>query len=302
MYKGPWIYVHKPGPSIERTSKGLPAVTKIHDDDVAREMGFKAGIVGGLTLERVIAPAIDATFGHHWYEGGIYRARHKTPTYEGEVRVVWEEVEPGPDDARKIRFWVENREGEQSAPGWAALAQRGKKPVPPWEREAYPPAPTSDVDVLPDMKIGASPRTFAATWTLEESERPVEGMGERNWWHRIASPWGGPIVAGYQMAAVNYKGMNRTPSSTPGVQPARPSRFRTSMDGGHDIVIYRPMFLDQTYRVTTRLCHRWQSTKAVFMVNEYVIETQDGEPVAIVHAHPVHLIKDLQPVPQASGT
>ena len=89
MYTGPWVKVHKPPSSRERIEQGIPPVTRIHDDDAARELGFREGIVGGLTLLSVTTSALDASFSHTWYEGGTYSVRHRSPTYEGEVNVVW---------------------------------------------------------------------------------------------------------------------------------------------------------------------------------------------------------------------
>lgn len=83
----------------------------------------------------VATPAIFASFRHEWYENGTYSVRYVRPVYAGdEIRVVWEEVEPDFGDSRKISFWLEKRDGEQTTFGWAALGEAGTKLMPPWER------------------------------------------------------------------------------------------------------------------------------------------------------------------------
>src|ERR1700759_1801068 len=119
-YSGPWVMVHKPASSHDRIAQGLKPRPVMHDDDSARAAGFKAGIVGGLTLASVTPGAIPARLGQRWFEGGVYSVRHRNVSYEGEVRVVWEPVTPDAADSQKIGFHLETREGGTSTFGWAA--------------------------------------------------------------------------------------------------------------------------------------------------------------------------------------
>lgn len=291
MYAGSWVRVKKPPPSTTRTAQNLPAVTLIHDDDVAQALGYKAGFVGGLTLVGVTVGAIDASFGHLWYENGIYSVRHKTPVYEGEVRVIWEEALPDPEDERKITFWLEDREGVRSTPGWAAVGKPGKKPIPPWQR--HPSQTTEPVadDVVPEMRVGSHRPTFEARVPREEAIKRLNELDNQNWWYRVASPWGDPIISPTEIGLTIYQGLRQHP---PG--EIRPSRLRTPMDAGMDLVTYQPLFTDRAYRVKSWLCEKWQTERSLFFCYEYSFADDSGNNVAVMRCYSAHLIQDLKPV------
>lgn len=289
MYTGPWVKVHKPPSSSERTRQGVPPVTRIHDDDAAQALGFREGIVGGLTLVSVTTGAIAASLGDSWYQGGLYSVRHRNPVYQGDVRVIWEESPPDAVDVKKIDFYLEDREGTTSTHGWASVTQPESKPLPPWQRNPVTHTSTGQ-DALPEMTIG-SPRTpFQAIVNRQDAIERLDRISDFNWWHRIASPWGDPILTPFDVAYMLYQGLRGTPSDS-----ARSPRLRTPMDAGTDLVIYRPLFVDQRYTLKPFLCDKWQTPRSVFFCTEYSYEDENGELVAAMQAYSVHLIHDLAP-------
>ena len=288
MYTGRWVRVHKPPSSTERIKQGVQPVTRIHDDDAAQALGFREGIVGGLTLASVTTGAIAASLGHAWYEGGTYSVRHRNPVYEGDIRVLWEESHPEPGDAKRIDFHLEDREGNTSTYGWASIAQPGRKPLPPWER--YPASHASvGEDCLPEMKVGPARPPFEAIVTRQEAVDRLDRISDFNWWYRIASPWGDPILTPFEIAYMLYQGL-RMPAET-----TRSSRLRTSMDAGTDMVVYHPLFVDRKYTVKSWLCDKWQTTRSVFFCTEYSYEDENGKLVAMMRSYSAHLIRDLAP-------
>ena len=292
MYTGPWIYVHKVESFLVGTPSDSPPITLIHEDEPAKRLGFRAGIVGGLVLEGILFPVIDSAFGHLWYEGGTYSVRHKTPAYEGEVRAVWEEAEHTLGDARSIKFWLENKAGEKSTHGWASLSKSGKKLIPPWERQSFPTLPTTDEDLIPEFQMGSSRLPFQVCYTIDEMIKRHDRFQGCNWWHRVASPWGQPITTGFEIVSVAYKDTNYELNY---LKSPTMARLRTPMDAGHDMVIYRPMFLGQTYNVSCVLRHKWQTERSVFFVHEYTIKDQNESNIALMRTYVAHLIKDLKP-------
>jgi len=288
MYIGPWVRVIKPPEFMLRTPDGRIRGTQVHDDEPAQNVGFRAGIVGGMTMLEVTAGAVESSFGDKWYEGGIYSVRHKTPVYEGDVRVTWEEVEPDQCDARKITFYVEDRQGMKSTYGWASLSKHGQELVPPWERfPAHSNHPVID-DALPEMQVGTVELDCKACFSEDDITLYREFLcSESTWWHSIASPWGKPILSPGQLTVKLWELITDLVKRTP--------RLRTVMDAGTDIVVYGPMFIGQMYRIRIRIIDKWQTKNTVFWTDEYTIDDDSGKRLALLHWPQAHFIRDLKP-------
>ena len=55
----------------------------IHDDDKAREMGYRGGFVPGVTVLGYMTRLMAETFGADFYAGSTFRGRLRRPVYEG---------------------------------------------------------------------------------------------------------------------------------------------------------------------------------------------------------------------------
>jgi hypothetical protein len=287
MYVGPWIMVRKPPSSQERIAQGVKPRTLIHDDEAARAMGYKAGIVGGLTLLSVTAGTIPASLGQSWFDGGVFSVRHKSVNYEGEFRAIWEPVTPDSHDSRKIAFHLENREGSLSTYGWASITKTGSKPLPPWERNPVP-----RLKGLPD----ASPETVVGV-TREPFELIINQQDvmekDQNWWYHYASPWGDPIFSPLDFASVFYHGRRINPAF---VEPKGPTQVRAGMDAGTDIVVYEPAFLGHTYIINTKVADKWQTEKTTFVSTEYSFtDKKTGKLVAVSRNYGARVIREPKP-------
>ncbi len=289
MYRGPFVFVQKPRETEERVDKSIPPVTLIHDTEAAKALGFKGGFVGGLTLLNAEIPAIDASLGHLWFDGGTLSVRNRTPVYESELRVVWEEVAPGAGEARRISYHLENREGEETNHGWAALPKPGEKPVPPWERN---PVKYNSIgeDVLPELVVGIARKPFTMNVALKDTVARMDELKQYTWWYRYASPWGPPILNAFEICFALYQGVPQHPSN-----PLRSPRLITSMDAGTDLIVYEPLFADRNYIMKARLVDKWQTEKTVFFVTHYDYEDEKGKLVAQMRANSAHLIRALAP-------
>ena len=290
MYTGPWVRVRRPEESTERIAKGYMPSTLIHDDEEAKKYGFKGGFVGGTTLDAVALESISASFGHLWYNGGVYSIRHRQPTYEGEVRVLWEKTTPEPVDACKITFHLKTTDGSTATPGWAAITKPGKKPVPPWER--HPEKHTSvGKDVLPDIHIGLAREPFEVNVTTDEAVDQLDRAGNTNWWFRIASPWGDPILVPPIVRDMMYQGFILNEPN-----PIRSPHLRIPMDAGTDFVMYEPMFVGLKYVMKAHIFDKWQTERTVFFITEYALEDNQNRLMALFHTYSAHIIKDLAPL------
>ncbi len=279
--EGPWIEAPK---TPESTSRPGPTVTLIHDDEVARSLGFKGGFVGGPVLMGVATPAIFASFGHEWYENGTYSVRWVRPVYAGdEIRVAWEEVKPDSGDSRKISFRLEKRDGEQTTFGWASIGEAGSELKPPWERGTATPAQSAD-DLAPELHVGDKQPPFEFCLSREDQIARLDKIRELDWWYRSVSPWGPPILHPSELGTLVLTGARQR------TEP-RPSRLpRTPMYAGFDVVFEGPMFVDRTYRSEPHLCDKGRTERSMFTVTEHRISDDRGKVVAIARGKGRYLL------------
>jgi acyl dehydratase len=118
---------------------------KIHDDAVAKQYGFRGGLVPGVTSYGYLAEAVLRERGERFLTGGALAVRFGSPVYEGErVTAV---VDPaGPMTLR-------NDSGEECVTGHVGAAEPDARPAP-----ASAP--------LPDHRPGADEHNLAVGTTL----------------------------------------------------------------------------------------------------------------------------------------
>lgn len=272
--EGPWIQMQKTPESSEIRREG-PVVTLIHDDATTRKLGFAGGFVGGPNLEGVMAAAIPASFGHLWHEGGVHSVKIFSPVFAGEkVRVVWEESAPDPGDKRKIQYSLEKEDGGRVATGWAAIGNTNEL-VAPWERGPARMSEPED-DVLPDTQIGDRLPPLDVTLEEERITSSMDRVQDTSWWYRIASPYGKPLLAPYLFGSMVLRYVVESSLD----QRRNDDAVPLWMYAGLDVIVCRPVFVNQTYRLEGRVCDKGRSSRAVWVTRECDIDDKDGVRVA----------------------
>src|SRR5437867_9559712 len=76
---------------------------KIHDDAVARQYGFRGGLVPGATVYAYMTRPLLAAFGREWMERGTGSVRFLRPIYEGEEIALLASVQHADPAALEIR-------------------------------------------------------------------------------------------------------------------------------------------------------------------------------------------------------
>ena len=117
---------------------------KIHDDAVARQYGFRGGLVPGVTVYAYMTRPVAERWGRPWVERGVMKARLLAPVYEGQELAV-------EFDGDRLAATTEDG---LIATGTAALPDEGS-PVPPGIAD-HPTAP------LPAARPAASAESLGA--------------------------------------------------------------------------------------------------------------------------------------------
>lgn len=71
--------------SLVAFNTATASANKIHDDDVARRLGFRGGLVPGVDVYAYLTQPPVAAWGQAWLDRGTMRARFQQPVYDGDT-------------------------------------------------------------------------------------------------------------------------------------------------------------------------------------------------------------------------
>ncbi|HLG00677.1 MAG TPA: MaoC family dehydratase [Acidimicrobiia bacterium] len=110
---------------------------RIHRDDVARDFGFRGGLVPGITTYAYMSRVPAERWGEQWLDSGSMSAKFIAPVYDGDDLVISARTE-----SSGLVLEVANQDGVVCAVGTATLdSRRGDAPDP----QDYLVAPLPDV-------------------------------------------------------------------------------------------------------------------------------------------------------------
>ena len=115
----------------------------VHDDEFARRLGFRGGLVPGAAVYGYMAVLPDQRWGAAWRAGGTMSARFVKPFYDGEEVTV-----TASGDADALDLEARNPEGEVCATGRATVSAGGAPP----EADRYP-APEPPAERRPPLEV-----------------------------------------------------------------------------------------------------------------------------------------------------
>src|SRR5690348_9277495 len=107
----PPIVANTPLPALRILAQNSAANFKgsIHDDEKAREMGYKGGFVPGVTVLGYRSRLMHESFGADWLAGSEFSGRLRRPVYEGATVTVEGTVIEAPSESNGNRVQVELR-------------------------------------------------------------------------------------------------------------------------------------------------------------------------------------------------
>ena len=173
------------------------SANKIHDDTVAKDLGFKGGLVPGVDVLAYLTHLPAANWGRAWLEGGAVTGRLERPVYDGDtVEVIAEPLDDGAaldltlfdPEGLGCAVGVALREAPDAAPALDAIPRAAVRAEPP---KASPEAFASFPDgVLGTLEYGFHAEA-AETYLAEIKETlPLyreEGLAHPGWLLRMAN-------------------------------------------------------------------------------------------------------------------
>jgi hypothetical protein len=165
------VTAHMPEDAVEN---------KIHEDGLARELGFRGGLVPGVTVYAWMTHPVVAALGREWLERGTFAARFARPVYFEEPVAIEARVAARDAEGIAIETRALNAAGETCATATMALGPAPVSPVP--DLAAYPAAP------LPAERPPVSREWLASRTVLGTPELALDGAAARAFLDRVSEP------------------------------------------------------------------------------------------------------------------
>jgi acyl dehydratase len=179
------------------------STNKIHDDEVARGLGFSGGLVPGVDVFAYLTHLPAANWGRAWLDGGALSARFHTPVYDGDrVEVIAEPI-AGASTEDALDLTLFDSKGVGCAVGVALRVAPDPAPavdaIPEAERRAaedLPPASPEAFAAFPDGVLGTLEYRFhvgeVADRYLDDVRETLplyrdEGLAHPGWLLRMAN-------------------------------------------------------------------------------------------------------------------
>ena len=137
------------------------SANKIHDDAVARSLGFRGGLVPGVDVFAYLCHLPAKRWGRPWLEHGTITARFASPVYDGDVVEVAGASRA--DDPDALELTLRDPSGDSCAVARATLSGA---PAPLPDVDAWPAAdppadpPPANADTLTGAPLGRIEATF----------------------------------------------------------------------------------------------------------------------------------------------
>lgn len=227
----------------------------IHNDAVARTLGFRGGTVAGSIHFEQFAPLMLKVFGTEWFETGNLSLYFKNATTDSEsVRAYSKEVSGDKKDGQ-VETWMKRDDGLLVVDGSASIGHP-KEPSAIKKRMAKVP-PAKELRMLKDLKPGKKSERKKVSVTLDQNKERLPVMTEVLDWYTGESPWGGPIASPtLAIGALFQSGGGLSPQGVAG---------SVGLFGGIELAMHKgPVYLEHDYEQQAEILHVSESPKTEY--------------------------------------
>ena len=228
----------------------------IHDEDEARKLGFRGGLVAGSIHMEQLAPLLVRAFGDAWLERGTISLYFLTPTLHGEeVRAVIAAPPDSVEDAQ-MEAWMEKPDGTRICEGTASLGSPGEpSALHARKLDKHPPG---ELRILDGATAGDSFRVVDTSVPHEQLDARLKVITEPMHYYIDDARWGGRVPT--------------TPNQVNAlIEPANAylREMRTGAIGLYGAIELRnvngPMLVDTPYRAGGTLLHAGDTPKTEYL-------------------------------------
>ena len=194
-----------PSATVVAHNPSTASDNKIHDDAVARQYGFRGGLVPGVVVWAYTTIPLNAALGESWLSNGEATITFVNPAYDGEQVTARATVSDVAEDegVRRVTFDVrcENADGQRCSTGSAsASAAPTAAPPTPLALPDFLDVPPSVVpDPRPELLLETAPigqvlSPLTLPTTIEDARAYAEMVGDENPIFTTGSVYGPPLM------------------------------------------------------------------------------------------------------------
>ncbi len=184
----------------------------LHDDNMARDLGFRAGPIEGPTHFSQFIPLLHHVFGNAWFEHGCISAHYQNMVIEGEEVRAFAQLPA--KKSSSIHIWAEKREGTPVLTGTASIGPDYGQTELAKRMAALRPA--NQLVIMRDLKVGqkgaGNPEKVRMGFDQHMGNRYPFSLNDKlkvitepsPWYTRdggVSSPWGRAIIP-FEMISV----------------------------------------------------------------------------------------------------
>lgn len=233
----------------------------IHDDERARELGFRRAFVPGNVVASAAIPLIFDHFGAEWMSGGWFSFSFVGPVYTADEVQATAAV----GDA-VLDLAVRTRDGQPCCVGAAGTGLEA-----PWLEK-----PPEWGEVFPELGADFAFPDQEVVLSRDDALATLDAAGDDSPWYREASPWGDPVAPPETVLPLALHTMRGTRVPLTGAKgPGIWAR--------HQVLVREPLHYDQPYRFAQRVVGKGIGTRSFFV--EYEFELRDGDRAVLLGRH-----------------
>lgn len=229
----------------------------IHDDDTAKDLGFRGGTIAGSLHMEQFPPLLSAALGQEWMQTGGFSLYFKKATIEGEpVRAF--AAKPTPSDER-IRIWMMDGSGDLVAEGTANVGGEDRASAVRERLDGI--QPPEELRMLASVDIGQSTPRVTDSVSASALDARLEVITEPLEAYTDASQLGGRILT----PALQVHLLSQAAPKL----IADPSGLGVGLYGAIELQQYgAPVFVDHAYEVQSTALALGETPKTEYIYYE----------------------------------
>ncbi len=260
---GPW---RKPV-NIDRQDR-----TNIHNDEDAKKLGFRGGLVAGSIHMEMFIPVLVEAFGEAWLERGNLSMYFMNATlHDEEVRAFVGQPQ-GDGHGQQVEVYGERPDGTVSGKGTAALGEANAPPA--LHARDLNPFPAGDLRILEKVHPGDEFPAIETRVTPEDHEERLGVITEMMPCYTDSELWGGLLAS-----PVTFVNALAIPANAWLAQ-----QYSSLLVGLYSAIEMRyvkgPLLVDKPYQGAGKVLAVGQSPKTEYLWYDSHVESENGQRVA----------------------